>query len=566
MKKFYTLISGLILAGGLSAQTTVNINDNSLQGNQTYNWTKNNVYLIDGLTFLEEGGILNIEAGTVIKFTQPVAGSTSALVIARGAKIMAMGTADEPIIFTSELDDVNDATDLGPDDVQLWAGLVILGKATTEKNGAYEVNVEGIPSTEPRGKYGAIGNDPATFDDNDNSGELKYVSIRHTGFGLASGSELQGLTLGGVGRGTKLSYVDIYASSDDGVELFGGTVDLKYFSVAFAEDDSYDFDEVWKGKAQFLFSIQREDVADSGYEYDGSTPDDTQAFTDGTLYNFTHIGSGVGASAANPIGMNIRAGGAINARNGIMVEMKGKGVEIQDKAGNTTTDSYARFLVGETKFENNVFFNIGSATTLDGSSTGIVKVTNNADDAGAAAFSTHLALTNVISNPGLVSISRTQNGMLNPTPSASGAAYTNLAAYPAGDNFFTPVAFKGAFPADPTKCFVAGWSTLAKNGHLSNTLSWSGDLFTNVNEFNNVLSALNVYPNPSNGVVNFSYASENKINIEIYNLNGQLVKSVSNGKEGVNVETVTVSDLTSGLYLVRFTDGNNAYSTKLIIE
>lgn len=560
MKNFFTLLCSMSAAAVAVAQ--VSITDADLVAGQTYNWTNNNTYVLDGLVFLEEGAVLNIQEGTVIKFTEQSAGTASALVVCRGAKINAIGTQDAPIIFTAEIDDVNDPTDLGPSDVQLWGGLVLLGKATTEKSGAYEVSIEGIASTEPRGLYGAPGNNPANFDDNDNSGELRYVSIRHTGYGLTSGSELQGLTLGGVGRGTKLSFIDIYASSDDGMEIFGGTVDIKNFCVAFAEDDSYDFDEVWKGKGQFLFSLQRADVADAGWEYDGSTPNNTPAHTSSTIYNFTHIGAGPGAAASNPIGLLIRAGGSVIAANGIVAQMKGKGIEIQDDSANTTTDSYSRFLAGETEIKNNLFHAIGSATALDGSSAGVIRVSSNPDDETAAAFATHLALTNQIADPAFVSISREQDGLLDPRPSVTGAAYTtSLAAYPS-DTFFTQVNYKGALSSEANDCYIAKWTTLAKNGHLAQGLNWSGA--ATIKPYNSVLEDLKVFPNPANNMVNIQINTTENVVVDVLNVEGRIVRSLQTGS-GQSTTTLPVSDLAPGLYMLRFSNGTANFSQKLFV-
>ena len=560
MKNFFTLLCGMCAAAIAVAQ--VSVTDADLVAGQTYNWTNNNTYVLDGLVFLEEGAVLNIQEGTVVKFTEQIAGTASALVICRGAKINAIGTQDAPIIFTAAIDDVNDPTDLGPADVQLWGGLVLLGKATTEKNGLYEVSIEGIASTEPRGLYGASGNDPANFDDNDNSGELRYVSIRHTGYGLTTGSELQGLTLGGVGRGTKLSFVDIYASSDDGMEIFGGTVDIKNFCVAFVEDDSYDFDEVWKGKGQFLFSIQRADVADAGWEYDGSTPNNTEAHTSSAIYNFTHIGSGPGAAASNPIGLLIRAGGSVVAANGIVAQMKGKGIEIQDDSANTTTDSYSRFLAGETEIKNNLFHAIGSATALDGSANGIIRISSNPGDETAEAFATHQAKTNQIADPGFVSISRDQDGLLDPRPSATGAAYTTpLASYP-NDPFFTQVNYKGALSSEAGDCYIAKWTTLAKNGHLAQGLNWSGA--ATIKPYNNVLEDLKVFPNPTDNIVNIQINTNENVVVDVFNAEGRIVRSVETGS-GQSITSLPVSDLAPGLYMLRFSNENASFSQKLFV-
>lgn len=558
MKKLYTLTAGLLFSlVSVQAQTIVNIVDADIVAGQTYNWTKNNIYLLDGLVFVEDGATLNIEAGTVVKFTPRAdIGNPSALVICRGAKIFATGSVLEPIIFTAEDDDVADAQDLGPTDNALWGGIVLLGKAYTIKNGNTEVNVEGIPTTEPRGIYGM----PAGSNvDNDNSGVLRYVSIRHGGRQIATGSELNGLSLAAVGSGTTLEYIDIYANSDDGIEFFGGTVNLKYSSVSFCEDDSYDWDESWKGKGQFWFSIQRDDIADAGWECDGSTPDDVTPASDPIVYNATHIGSGPGAAASNPIGWLFRAGTRGYVANSIVTEMKGKGIEVQDKPSNTN-DAYAQLLAGELSIKNNLFHNIGSTTVIDGTSNGIIRITASADDATATALINHLTTnSNQLANPGLYGISRTQNGLLDPRPNGTGAAYsTSLDTYPNGDAFFTTVNYKGAFATSSTELWLSGWSSLAKNGHLVNV--------TGINEYNNVLNSLVLFPNPAHGTLNIGYSADKNVLVQIINTQGQLMKTISNNPIAGGYQTIDVSDLSKGLYLICFAAGNQQFTKKLIIE
>lgn len=558
MKKIYTLTVGLLMASAsLKAQTIVNIVDADLNAGQTYNWTNNNIYLLDGLVFVEDGATLNIEEGTIVKFTPRAdIGNPSALVICRGAKIFANGSVTAPIIFTAEDDDVADAQDLGPTDNALWGGIVLLGKAYTIKNGNTEVNVEGIPTTEPRGIYGM----PAGSNiDTDNSGSLRYVSIRHGGRQIATGSELNGLTLAAVGSGTTLEYIDVYANSDDGIEFFGGTVNLKHSSVSFCEDDSYDWDESWKGKGQFWFSIQRDDIADAGWECDGSTPDDLTPASDPIVYNATHIGSGPGAAASNPIGWLFRAGTRGYVANSIVTEMKGKGIEVQDKPTNTN-DAYAQLLAGELTIKNNLFHNIGSTTVIDGSSSGIIRITANADDASATALINHLTTnSNQIANPNLYGISRTQNGLLDPRPNGTGAAYsTSLDTYPNGDAFFTTVNYKGAFSTSSTELWLSGWSSLAKNGHLVNV--------TGINEYNNVLNSLVLFPNPAHGTFNIGYSADKNVLVQIINTQGQLIKTISNNPIAGGFQTIDVNDLSKGLYLISFTAGNQQFTKKLIIE
>jgi hypothetical protein len=555
MKNFYLMLGALAVTTSINAQNIVNITDASLVGGQTYNWTKNNVYLVDGLTFLEEGGILNIEAGTVIKFTPRAdVGNPSALVICRGAKIFANGTAAEPIIFTAQDDDVTDPTDLGPEDVSLWGGLVILGKGYTEKNGNTEVNVEGIPTSEPRGVYGMPAGQAI---DNDNSGVLRYVSIRHGGREIATGSELNGLTLGAVGSGTTLEYIEIYANSDDGIEFFGGACNLKYAVVAFSEDDSFDWDESWTGKGQFWFSIKRSNIADTGWECDGSTPDDVGILSNPVVFNATNIGSGVGASASNPVGFLFRAGTKGYIANSIVADFKGKGIEIQDKPNNSTTDAFANLQNGTLIVKNNIFWKIGSNTTIDTNSTSIIRFTANSLSSNKKIIADSLVAWGnqvVPSSTSLLNnISRIQNQLLDPRPQFGSIAETaSKAAYP-NDPFFTPVNFIGAFSSNGDDCWIKGWTTLAKNNHLAN-------FSTGLNNKTESL-AIAIYPNPTYN--NITIVTDEAVNVSFVNVNGQVIKTLSL-LQGNNV--VNVSDLAKGIYIVKIVGATNTQTHKLIVE
>lgn len=563
MKKLYfSLITAVIWGAAANAQNVIDITDADLVGGQTYNWTKNNVYSLEGTVFVEDGATLNIEAGTVVKFMPNPSGvDPSALIICRGAKIYATGTAAEPIIFTADADDLSDATDLGPTDNALWGGIVILGKAITSKNGNSEVNIEGIPTSEPRGIYGM----PAGQNiDNDNSGVMRYCSIRHGGSALTSGSELNGLSLGAVGSGTTLEYIDIYANSDDGIEFFGGTVNLKYACVAFCEDDSYDWDESYVGKGQFWFSIQREDVADNGWECDGSTPDNAAPFSNPTIYNATHIGSGAGANAGNATGWLLRAGTQGLICNSIVAEMKNKAIEVQDRPSNTTTDAYSQLVGGSLVLKNNIFSNCGSNTQIDMTSSGIIRSTVTSGFAGEDSTCTilinHLNTNaNLIQNPSFVNISRAQNGTLDPRPSSTAAAYnTALASLPNGDTFFSNVNYKGAFSSDASELWLHGWSTLAKNGHLS-TIASVKDL--TAEHFN-----ISVYPNPAKDFLQVSFYSNINANVYIMDVTGKTIFSMVNNTIGKNNFSVDTKKLSSGIYFLQINDGTNTNTKKFIIE
>jgi Secretion system C-terminal sorting domain len=558
MKYLFTLFSFLLGWNGFS-QAIIQITDADLAGEETYQWTKNNTYVLDGLVFLEEGSVLSIEAGTIIKFTPRAdVGNPSALVITRGAQIFAEGTSENPIIFTSEADDVNNPSDLGPTDNALWGGIVLLGRGITQKNGNAEVNIEGIDLSEPRGAYG--GND-----NTDNSGVLRYVSIRHGGRQIVSGSELNGLSLGAVGSGTTLEYIEIYANSDDGIEFFGGAPNLKYAVVAFVEDDSYDWDEVYSGKGQFWFSIQRPDIADAGGELDGSTPDDLTPYSNPTIYNWTHIGSGPGATASNPVGWLLRAGTAGTIANSIVTEMKNKVIEVQDKDAGTN-DAHQKLINGELKLPGNLFWANGSNTTLDATSTGIIRVTSNQpnqDDADASDLIAHLVANNsTIANPGIRRISREQDSSLDPRPTETGAAYTNpREAYPAGDLFFTDVEYSGAFSAEAEQLWIAGWTTLERNGHLGLVVA------VDEVEDDQLANDIRIYPNPvvQGGIFEIETSLTAAFTVDLYNQDGRRISST--GKVTTSKTTCHIQSVPSGMYFLKvITEDGRFYTSKLIIE
>ncbi|HRE06701.1 MAG TPA: hypothetical protein PKX00_13900 [Opitutaceae bacterium] len=221
-------------------------------------WTADNTYLLDGYVFVTGNSTLTIEPGTVIKAKVSTGGGAAALVITRGSKINAAGTAAKPIIFTSELDNLNG--NLGVSDTGLWGGLVILGRASinSRANGAVvaapvEDQVEGfsVPAADvPLITFGGT-------DDADNSGVLRYLSVRHGGAVIGTANEINGVTLGGVGSGTTMEYIEVFANKDDGFEWFGGTVNARYLVAAFGNDDAFDMDQGFRGNLQFLFSIRR---------------------------------------------------------------------------------------------------------------------------------------------------------------------------------------------------------------------------------------------------------------------------------------------------------------------
>lgn len=245
-------------------------------------WTKSKEYHLAARVVVTSGATLTIEAGTVIKGEAGSGANATALIIARGGKIMANGTAAEPIIFTTVADQITtgqiespnmDATQNG-----LWGGVLILGKAPISASGnAESVQIEGIPASDINGLYG--GSDPA-----DNSGVFTYVSIRHGGANIGEGNEINGLTLGGVGSGTKIENVEIVSNQDDGIEIFGGTVNVNNIIIWNASDDQIDCDQAYAGTLDNFIAILGSG-SDHGLELDGGegTANATFTLSHGTL-------------------------------------------------------------------------------------------------------------------------------------------------------------------------------------------------------------------------------------------------------------------------------------------
>ncbi|MFT6849789.1 MAG: hypothetical protein ACJATA_000592 [Sphingobacteriales bacterium] len=555
MKKvlFSTLALGLFSLAGFS-QTVVNVTDADLNGGETYNWTKNNIYMLNGFVFLENAGILNIEAGTVIKGKEtPTSGdNASALIITRGAKINAIGTSTEPVIFTAEIDDVTNATDLEATDRGLWGGLVILGYGNVAVT-ADTANIEGIPTTESRAVYGGS-------NDADNSGTLKYVSIRHGGAELAPGDEINGLTLGGVGSGTTFDYIEIIANSDDGIEFFGGAAQVTHLAVSYCGDDAVDYDLGYRGKGQFWFALLGSDDADNAGEHDGAKPDGETPYSNPTIYNATYIGSGVGAAAKNSTAIHFRDAAGGTYANSIFQGFANHALEVEDLPEAKGVDSRQRMEEGNLNLLNNLFFDFGAGDKFEVNATnGLLRSTPEAEDSTAQFLISHLTTNNnSIENPGLTAISRSNDGGLDPRPTAGSAAMKAGASIPTGDEFFTEVSYKGAFG---DLLWLKGWTALDEYGHLS--------AVTGIAQRNNQV-ALQNYPNPFTGstVIPFNLKSNDNVTVKVSDITGKVVAvllenaPMSAGSHMVNFN----NEVSAGTYIYSITTASGTVSGLMIAK
>lgn len=440
----------VIVSGQISTDTT---------------WTASNRYQLQGKVYVVNGATLTIEPGTVVQGRVSSGNDAAALVITRNAKINASGTVEKPIIFTSELDQLNG--NLTARDVGLWGGVVILGNATLNSRADSAVvpapitdQVEGIVLT---GGETALGTYGGTNDD-DNSGVFRYVSIRHGGAIVGTANELNGLTLGGVGRGTTIEYVEVFANRDDAFEWFGGTVNARYLVAAFSGDDSFDYDQGYRGTLQFIFGLQadnRQNDSDDGYlgdkafEFDGATAPEATAtpIGGGFVFNATMIGIGNttrpnGAAASANVAMHLRDNGAHKIFNSVFTDYA--------NIFQVDADEQPRIDAGELRFENNTFFSHIAANNVVNATggTGVFASGSNLRPALLTAGG------NSNTNPLLRGISRAANRGLDPRPAAGSPVLTSAVTAPIG-GYAVATTYRGAFNAAN---WAAGWTKLWTDG------------------------------------------------------------------------------------------------------
>lgn len=337
---------------GLAHSTDILFNGNQIgngddefcfTGKQTLKAGKK--YILKGWVYCRPGSELTIPAGTIIQGDKE---TKAALIIEPGAKIHAVGTADKPIAFTSEQAKGNRK----PGD---WGGVIICGKAPNN-NGVMNQQIEGGPKTKHGGE-----------DANDNSGEFEYVRIEYAGYPFQKDKEINGLTLGSVGAGTKLDHVQVSYSNDDSFEWFGGTVNAKYLIAYKGWDDDFDTDNGFSGNVQFGLAYRDSKIADTSksntFESDNNA-DGTNAtpVTSANFANITTIGpkandsnfqntkeyiNGNGEDPKNgaalgvfQVAAQIRRGSHLNIYNSIFVGWP-VGLLIDGEKGNTQSDAKA---------------------------------------------------------------------------------------------------------------------------------------------------------------------------------------------------------------------------------
>jgi hypothetical protein len=266
----------------------------TVSGNITSNttWMSNNTYLLSGTVYIDSGITLTIQPGTVIRGNDLIANSS--LIVKKGGRVIAQGTSTNPIVFTSN-------KPIGSRTVGDWGGVILLGRAAMNQGVGF---IEGLAAISDH-QYGGS-------DDNDNSGILSYVRIEYGGYVFAQNKEINGLTMGAVGRGTQIDHIQCSFINDDAFEWYGGAVNCKYLVSYRNVDDDFDSDFGYRGFVQYGLSVRDPQLADpsyslpsgastsEGFESDNDAAGSTlQPFTNATFANFTMIGPFRGNNSSN---------------------------------------------------------------------------------------------------------------------------------------------------------------------------------------------------------------------------------------------------------------------------
>lgn len=410
-------------------------------------WTKDKTYRLRGYVYVTNGATLTIDPGTKIVSSKDSAG---VLVIYRGAKIMAQGTASEPIIFTSA------ETNPAPGDL---GGVVLVGQA--KGNGNLSVLEGGVDPS-----YSVFGG----TDDADNSGVLKYVRIEYAGKAVNPGDEINGLSLYAVGSGTTVDYIQVIRGLDDAFEFFGGTVNCKHLIAYNCADDDFDMDDGFRGKIQFAISVKDPAFTDNkgtsgdisnNFEVDNVNPSNgflwsRAPITFPVLSNFTAIGPNNAANTSPDYGYNMRwrRGSKFILANSIIMGGQKAGLDLDDDS----TASY--YKQGISKFYNSMLQAYANPFQVD-------KQVMNPPLLDAAGLSTITLTTNMSQQFN----DATAIGLTDPfnnarpdlKPVASSPAATTAAKFDLpelGDAFFEQVNFVGAM--DATNDWTSGWAAWGK--------------------------------------------------------------------------------------------------------
>lgn len=489
--------------------TTYPATTTTVSTNITSNTTWSGVVLLKNKVYVKNGATLTIAPGTIIRGDDVTLGT---LIITKGSKIYANGTASQPIVFTSNAD----APDRTAGD---WGGLVLLGAARNNQPGGI-ANIEGIaPTTDT--EFGGS-------NDADNSGVLTYVRIEFAGIALQPNKEINGLTLGSVGSGTTIDNVQVSFSGDDSFEWFGGTVDCKHLIAYRGLDDDFDTDFGYRGRVQFGLAIRDKDASDAAGDSNGFESDNdalgslAQPLTQAIFSNITLVGPKGNGSTALPVGekfekaFRIRRNSSLSIFNTLVTGWeKGLSVESASTEDNFTSDT--------ANFVSNVLSNF-----ITGSKTVTAAPSFYASFFGADNNDTTTTVNNIAWVNAFGGLGTTPDMRLTPNSTvATGAQF-------------------------PTSVFKGG--------------------FVGIDKLNaTTINKVSVYPNPASNSANISLTIETSstVTITLYDLLGNTLLTIANNEQlSVGTQTISVntSTIANGTYYILSTVNGISTTQKLVVN
>jgi len=488
--------------------TTYPATSTTVSADITADVTWSGVVLLQNKVYVKNNATLTIAAGTIIRGDYASQGT---LIITKGAKLIAEGTVNSPIVFTS-----NEA--VGNRAEGDWGGVVLLGKAVNNQPGGI-ANIEGIaPSADT--EHGGT-------DDNDNSGSLKYVRIEFAGIPLQPNKEINGLTFGSIGNQTQIDFIQVSFSGDDSYEWFGGTVDCRHLIAYRGLDDDFDTDFGFRGRIQFGLIIRDKDLSDAAGD-SNSFESDNDATGSGALpqtaaifSNITTVGALGDGTIVLPIGetfskaFRIRRNSSISVFNSLVTGWE-KGLSVE---GTSTEDNF-------TTNDSAVFAN----NTLAGIAAG-----SNAVTAANSFYSSFFSTDNNDSTTTVAQVSWVNIfATLGTTPDARLTGNSSVAT--------------GASFTDPK--FQGGFIGIEENSTL--------------------ISSVGVFPNPATEqatvVVNLN--ESNQVTIELYDLAGKKALSLFEGtmNAGTNYVNFSSTNLNAGIYTAVISTNGYTKSVKLVVS
>jgi hypothetical protein len=467
----------------------------TVEGELTSNttWTSNNVYLIKGFYYVRDGATLTIQPGTVIRGDQNTKGT---LLIERGAKLIANGTETQPIVFTSNIA-------AGSRAYGDWGGVVLCGKAAINVPGGTAI-IEGGPTS----VYGGGANP----DDADNSGSLKFVRIEFPGIPFVPDKEINGLTMGAVGSGTTLDYIQISYCGDDSFEWFGGKVNAKHLIAFRGWDDDFDTDFGYRGMIQYAVSLRDKDIADPG-----SGSNSFESDNDGSGSTNTPVTQPIFSNVSS-FGPKYTVGTSVNSNFKRAMHLR----------RNTRTTVY-----------NSVFAGWPIGLFIDGT----------AAQGNATAGDMKMQRT-VLAGMGSFFVSSFER------------------------NFFTTASFGNDTMATNDLLMYVDPFNLGQPNFLLQSGSElnSGSIWpqTGINERNNNAFAASVYPNPvsSFATISLTLDKSQELSVNVYDLTGHKIAAIEKTKYATGENTIRydASALPKGMYFIQITDGKESTSLKMIVK